>query len=108
MRGAAARRHGSIASRARTSSRGRVDEVVPALERVRAAVAAGAHAAGYLAYEAGHALDPKLAASAREGDGPLLSFGLFDGFDDARPRRLLPRPRARSSARRGRASQRRL
>ena len=54
-----------------------VDEVVPALEEVRRAVAGGAHAAGYLAYEAGHALDPKLAASARAGEGPLLAFGLY-------------------------------
>ena len=85
--------------RARRSTRS-----VPALERVRAGVAAGAHAAGYLAYEAGHAFDPKLAASARQGDGPLLCFGLFDGFEtpdlgDAAARRPTapssgaPRPR---------------
>lgn len=57
-----------------------IDEAVPALDRLRAGVANGAHAAGYLAYEAGYALDPKLAGSARLPDGPLLSFGLFDGF----------------------------
>lgn len=55
-------------------------EVVPALDAVREGVAAGAHAAGYLAYEAGYALDPALQYSARDGEGPLLCFGLFDGF----------------------------
>ena len=59
----------------------RIEEVVPALEQVRAAVAAGAHAAGWLAYEAGHAFDPALTDSFRGGDGPLLSFGLYDGFE---------------------------
>ncbi len=59
----------------------RLDEVVPALDRLRAAIRGGRHAAGYLAYEAGHAFDPKLNASARPGEGPLLDFGLFDGFE---------------------------
>ena len=54
---------------------------MPALEQVRAGLRAGKHAAGYLAYEAGHAFDPKLRASARQGDGPLLCFGLFDGYE---------------------------
>ena len=67
-------------------------EVLPALERVRAGVAAGAHAAGWLAYEAGHAFDPKLAASFRRGDGPLLSFGLYDGFENPDLASLLPSP----------------
>ena len=57
-----------------------IGEIRPALLRIRESVAAGNHAAGYLAYEAGHAFDPALVASARRGDGPLLSFGLFDGF----------------------------
>ena len=57
-----------------------IDEVVPALERIRAAVAQGAHAAGYLAFEAGYAFDPRLAPIARIGEGPLLAFGLYDGF----------------------------
>ena len=69
-----------------------LDEVLPALERVRAAVRAGAHAAGWLAYEAGHAFDPKLEASFRSGDGPLLSFGLYDGYDSPDVAALLPSP----------------
>ena len=65
-------------------------EMGPSLERLRAGLKAGKHAAGYLAYEAGHAFDPKLAASARKGDGPLLSFGLFDGFEAPDIGALLP------------------
>lgn len=60
----------------------RLDEVGPALERVRAGVGAGRHAAGYLAYEAGYAFDPKLAEHARLPDGPLLRMGLFEGFEE--------------------------
>ena len=35
----------------------RLEEVIPALEQVQAAVRRGQHVAGYLAYEAGYALD---------------------------------------------------
>jgi para-aminobenzoate synthetase/4-amino-4-deoxychorismate lyase len=69
-----------------------LDEVPSALEQVRQGLAAGKHAAGYLAYEAGHAFDPKLAASARRGEGPLLCFGLFDGFVTPDLAALLPSP----------------
>ena len=69
-----------------------LDEVVPALERVRAGLRAGRHAAGYLAYEAGHAFDPKLNASARRGEGPLVCFGLFNGFEAPNILTLLPSP----------------
>ena len=70
----------------------RLDEVMPALKHVRAGVAGGAHAAGWLAYEAGHAFDPKLATSFREADGPLLSFGLYDGFETPDLADRLPPP----------------
>ena len=60
-------------------------EVRPALEEVRAAVRGGAHAAGYLAYEAGQAFEPRLAAQARIGAGPLLWFGLFEGYETVDP-----------------------
>ncbi len=70
----------------------RIEEVLPALEQVRAAVAAGAHAAGWLAYEAGHAFDPALADSVRGGEGPLLAFGLYDGFATPDLAALLPSP----------------
>ena len=55
----------------------RPDEIGPALERLR-----GRHAAGFIGYGAGHALEPKLAPLALEagaGEPPLLWFGLFDG-----------------------------
>jgi para-aminobenzoate synthetase / 4-amino-4-deoxychorismate lyase len=66
----------------------RPDEVGPALERLR-----GRHAAGFVAYEAGHALEPKLAPLARGAEGaPLLWFGLFEGWDDVDVAALLPDP----------------
>jgi para-aminobenzoate synthetase / 4-amino-4-deoxychorismate lyase len=70
----------------------KLDEVAPSLDRVRAGLAAGKHAAGYLAYEAGHAFDPKLTCSERRGEGPLLYFGLFDGFETPDLAALLPSP----------------
>ncbi len=60
----------------------RPEEVLPALEAAEAARrASGGTLAGYLAYEAGLALEPRLLprAAARSGaNGPLLWFGLFD------------------------------
>ena len=58
-----------------------MDEVEPLLTALEAGVAEGAHAAGYLAYEASYALDPKLVPVARLPDGPLAWFGLFDGYE---------------------------
>lgn len=60
----------------------RMDEVQPALDRVAQASDAGLHAAGFLSYEAGLALEDRLApiAAQRAGGGaPLLWFGLFEG-----------------------------
>lgn len=72
----------------------RATEVLPALERLRAARGRGLHAAGYLTYEAGAALMPR-ALPARDGDGPLLWFGLFADYrllDGAGVAALLPDP----------------
>lgn len=69
-----------------------IDEIVPALEGIRTGLRSGKHAAGYLAYEAGYAFDPKLLDSARAGDGPLLCFGLFDAFETPDITELLPSP----------------
>lgn len=69
----------------------RVEEVEPALDRLAAAQRSGLHAAGYLAYEASYALEPRLAPLARSlphGE-PLLWFGLFEGYD-AIPARAVP------------------
>ena len=57
-----------------------MDEVRPALDRLRAAIAAGKHAAGFIAFDAAYGLEQKLGPLARQGDGPLLWFGLFDGY----------------------------
>lgn len=55
------------------------DEVAPALARLRAAGRRGLHAAGWIGYEAGLALDPatRPLLDARPPAGPLLWFGLF-------------------------------
>jgi aminodeoxychorismate synthase component I len=60
----------------------RLDEVQPALDRIADAREEGLHAAGYIAYEAGLALEERLAplaAHRAQGDAPLLWFGLFEG-----------------------------
>ena len=64
----------------------RPEEVAPALAALDAARAKGLHAAGYIAYEAGHALEPRLAGLSRaDGDAPLLWFGLFDTVEHLTP-----------------------
>ena len=61
-------------------------EVAPALDALRTATRGGLHAAGYVTYEAGEALDPTgsaepgATAAATDGDAPLLWFGLFRGY----------------------------
>ena len=60
-----------------------VDGVLPALEQIAALRGGGLHLAGYLAYEAGLAFEPKLAnlAPARCGAmGPLVWFGAFESY----------------------------
>ncbi|QYU66959.1 chorismate-binding protein [Leptolyngbya sp. 15MV] len=60
----------------------RPGEVAEVLARADAARAGGGTLAGYIAYEAGLALEPRLAALAgmRSGAaGPLVWLGLFDG-----------------------------
>jgi len=70
-----------------------LDEVRPALARVERAAAAGAHAVGYVAYDAAPAFDPALRVAGR-GDGalPLLWFGIFDAPRGAGT--LVPAPSA--------------
>ncbi|MGA9583280.1 MAG: aminodeoxychorismate synthase, component I, partial [Allosphingosinicella sp.] len=66
----------------------RPEDVRPALDRLR-----GRHCAGFIAYEAGHALERKLAplALAAAADGPpLLWFGLFEDYEEIDPAALLP------------------
>jgi para-aminobenzoate synthetase/4-amino-4-deoxychorismate lyase len=66
----------------------RADEVEPALARLEELRRAGRDLAGYFAYEAGLALEPRLRplADARTGAaGPLLWFGAFDGYSTLAP-----------------------
>ena len=82
-----------------------VDEVGPALDALREAVASGRHAAGWISYDAGYALEDKLRRQARRlGATPLLWFGLFEGFCEVHGRRFgdpagawiaAPRPRVK-------------
>lgn len=59
----------------------RADEVENVLARAEEARTSGGHLAGYIAYEAGLALEPRLkslADSRTGGAGPLVWLGLFD------------------------------
>lgn len=72
-------------------------EVLPALQRAEAARAKGAWVAGYVAYEAGYVLEPKLAhLMPRKRPGPLLAFGVYDHPRDAAP--MLARAATEGSA----------
>jgi para-aminobenzoate synthetase component I len=58
----------------------RPGEVARALARAEAERAAGAWIAGYVAYEVGYALEPKLRRlMPRRRSGPLVALGVFDG-----------------------------
>ena len=66
----------------------RAEEVAGALARIDALRGMGHELAGYIAYEAGLALEPRLAglAAARSGaNGPLLWFGAFEGHREIAP-----------------------
>ncbi len=60
------------------------DEVAPALAQLDAMRAQGKWLAGYISYEAGYALEPKLAGlmPAADPTRPLLAFGVFAGPSD--------------------------
>ncbi|KRE20781.1 hypothetical protein ASE66_08085 [Bosea sp. Root483D1] len=60
--------------------------IAGAFARIEDGLARGLHAAGFLSYELGYALEPRLAGlSPRERALPLLWFGLFEG-----PRKVAP------------------
>lgn len=62
-----------------------MEEVAPALARMEALHRDGAALAGFIAYEAGLALEPRLATGTRRragGEGPLLWFGAFAGWQE--------------------------
>ena len=68
-----------------------VADVLPALDRVRAAAARGLHAAGFLSYEAGRAFEPKLPQRGPLPT-PLLWFGLFAAWEPVDAEAWLPDP----------------
>lgn len=67
-------------------------EVSGSLRRIDELRAAGKHLAGYIAYEAGYALEDRLAPllEQRAGAGPLVWFGVFDGYETFAPGTLPP------------------
>lgn len=73
----------------------RREEVPEALARVEEAVAGGAVAGGYVAYEAAEALDATLVCRAPRKDLPLLWFGLFRERHETTPP---PAPRTPAAA----------
>ncbi len=65
-----------------------VEQVRPALDRLRQAVTESRHAAGFIVFDAAYALEAKLEPLARKGEGPLLWFGLFDDYKQLAPGEL--------------------
>ncbi len=61
------------------------DALAGALDALAGAQARGLHAAGFMAYEAGYALEGRLAARNENGPAPLLWFGLFSRYQDITP-----------------------
>ena len=73
-------------------------DVSQVLQKLRDAQNAGLHAVGFLAYEAGFALEPKLSARLDTGSvpTPLAWFGLFEGYQELDAKAvpaLLPDPK---------------
>ncbi|MGC6400121.1 aminodeoxychorismate synthase component I [Sphingomonas sp. FW199] len=70
------------------------DGLAAALDALTTASASGLHAAGFISYEAGHALEPRLAPLMREPAGglPLMWFGVFEAAEPVDPAAVLPDP----------------
>jgi para-aminobenzoate synthetase/4-amino-4-deoxychorismate lyase len=64
------------------------DAIDGALTELAGAQREGLHAAGFMSYEAGHALEPKLVHLAASPGVPLLWFGLFDRYDRLPPEQV--------------------
>jgi para-aminobenzoate synthetase/4-amino-4-deoxychorismate lyase len=54
-----------------------LEDILPALRRVEAAISRGLHAAGFISYEAAPGINPDLTALP-PGEIPLLWFGIFE------------------------------
>ncbi|WP_211319145.1 chorismate-binding protein [Quadrisphaera granulorum] len=62
-----------------------LDRVIPALEEVQAAVAAGRWAVGFVAYEAAPAFDPALVTRPADPQLPLVWFAIVDAPQQVPP-----------------------
>jgi len=69
-----------------------VDDVLPVLAEVEAAVGEGLYAAGYVAYEAAPGLSPELAVREPDSPLPLVWFGLYEGVERIDPRQYAAEP----------------
>ena len=58
------------------------DQVPAALDALEAALAAGRYVAGWMAYELGYALEPRLAPAMPDVPGPLIQLGVYEGISD--------------------------
>ena len=63
----------------------KADDLAQALADLDAARARGHWVAGWMAYEAGYAMEPRLAGVMPKLAGPLLCFGIYDHPQDASP-----------------------
>ncbi len=63
----------------------KADDLAQALADLDAARARGHWVAGWMAYEAGYAMEPRLAGVMPKAVGPLLCFGIYDRPQDASP-----------------------
>jgi para-aminobenzoate synthetase/4-amino-4-deoxychorismate lyase len=70
----------------------RPEDVLPAFARLAKLADQGHHLAGMLGYEAGLALEPRLAPllAGRTGEQPLLWFGAFSGYETIRAAEVAP------------------
>lgn len=55
-------------------------DIRPALDQIATAQRQGLHVAGFLSYEAGHVLEPRLDGLSGASTFPRLWFGLFEGY----------------------------
>jgi para-aminobenzoate synthetase/4-amino-4-deoxychorismate lyase len=75
------------------------DEIGPAFAAIEAALSARQHVAGYLSYELGYRLEPRLAPLLPQPRGvPLLWFGVFDAPQEISAPESLFRERVRGRA----------
>ena len=69
-----------------------IREIAPAIQAMDDALDAGYHLAGWIGYEVGYALEPRLEPLAPPaGDTPLIWMGVFEGYERSDRTRQSPR-----------------